>query len=943
MPNLKDLVSHREDILLAEVAAWLHDDFKHTDKHIYKHVAGAPLFSGIQKATDLIPSRTLSLLGKNIPFTKVQNRKTQDFIKNYLNRCHYTAHLEKEESKDGKQSYPAYLSSPFGYEGKRSQIPPNLTHDLRHKISWNLIGTVPFGNPERLQLYREIRSLFERVGGDTRRPANEITLWEWGHTVGALYKAALAGALLGFQPSANNLRWRLLSVRFDGLRFFFKVNRVSDLQARQKLLTEALDRVQELLEVTYPLGTEVYRDENGSVFVVPGCDKTNCAMDILTLQDGGKNLREYILEKVQSVLEGEVVPVFKVDAKPWWGQDPQRQGKDELPPIASHLQMVTSASDIGWVEQQWNSQAPSEVCTVCGLRPQGPSQKALARKVCDVCEQRRDDRAERWMKRSFSSTIWLGEVADTHHRLALIVGRFDLTHWLNGALVRSLAVLEPNAGNGHSTDKIAKNPSFARLRRIWETTRKFWQEVAPTDENNNLADSEAGRAISKESTQRKRLQIKGDLQPVRKGDTPGPYHAYELELPRGVRLSVVWDPENERFITADNLDYLEGKTQLGQPLKNVLRKGSTFQVLEPVGYGASDKVWGEITLSEDASDIPASEYTPLIPILAEPRTFMALVPADKAIEVVKAIRTKYEREMGKVRNRLPLHLGIVFADAHTPLRAILDAGRRMLKQQGDALDWEVKDVRYKHKQIKNGEVLPERFNEDVNGQLAEWYEVDLAKGDRKLTWYIPAVMGDGKTADNWYPYVFLAREDQPTDRNRYFSAPNPWNEAHKWLVHAGELKEGDIVYFTPATLDFQWLESSARRFEIAYDDNGQRKGNLSRRPYLLDELDVLEGIWKALSEHSTTSQIYALVSLIESRREDWRTSPQDDTFRAFCRDALINAAWRKSPWGTGREAREGWLDKWVNYAARGWLTDAVELWMKIMKQKPATETEGGNS
>ena len=35
--------------------------------------------------------------------------------------------------------------------------------------------------------------------------------------------------------------------------------------------------------------------------------------------------------------------------------------------------------------------------------------------------------------------------------------------------------------------------------------------------------------------------------------------------------------------------------------------------------------------------------------------------------------------MGKVRNRLPLTLGVVYGGRRTPLASLLDAGRRMLR------------------------------------------------------------------------------------------------------------------------------------------------------------------------------------------------------------------------------------------------------------------------
>ena len=69
-----------------------------------------------------------------------------------------------------------------------------------------------------------------------------------------------------------------------------------------------------------------------------------------------------------------------------------------------------------------------------------------------------------------------------------------------------------------------------------------------------------------------------------------------------------------------------------------MQPGSTFPLEEPAGYGGANRKLGAITVAQVA---PLSDaYTPAIPILAEPRTFMALVPANKALAVVKAIKAK---------------------------------------------------------------------------------------------------------------------------------------------------------------------------------------------------------------------------------------------------------------------------------------------------------------
>ncbi|PLS67404.1 MAG: hypothetical protein CV045_13800, partial [Cyanobacteria bacterium M5B4] len=108
--------------------------------------------------------------------------------------------------------------------------------------------------------------------GDTRRPINDVSLWDLSAATAALFKAAAAAAVLtGSIPSVANARWRLLAISFDGLGFWGQAHHIPDLLARREAVRKGLDAVRALLEVTYPLGNEIYRDEYGSVFVVPDC------------------------------------------------------------------------------------------------------------------------------------------------------------------------------------------------------------------------------------------------------------------------------------------------------------------------------------------------------------------------------------------------------------------------------------------------------------------------------------------------------------------------------------------------------------------------------------------------------------------------------------------------------------------------------------------------
>lgn len=473
---------------------------------------------------------------------------------------------------------------------------------------------------------------------------------------------------------------------------------------------------------------------------------------------------------------------------------------------------------------------------------------------------------------------------------------------------------------------LTANPqSFARIRRVWEVTRHFWQEVLPTDAGRPINQSLIAGMLGRRAN---RLEIKGQLRCNQPNvSTPGDYHAYELVLERGVRMSVVWDPQNKRFITADNLEYLAKPEQLGQPVSQWLKnhRDKWLAIEEPSGYGYRRQVWGEIEIAT-VQEIPDSAYVPVIPIIAEPRTFMALAPADQALAMLGQIKSKYEREMGKVRNRLPLHLSIVYFSRRTPLRAALDAGQAMLQRRTSATAWTVQSVQVgalpaNHQILASG---TNQFNDTIT--------IMLARDKQTVTWCIPAVMGDGVTPDNWYPYVIFEQDRDgnrvPVNRHRVFFDPNH----NKVFIHAGDVQAGDQIQFAPSTFDFEFLDTTARRFDICYNPDGRRKMRFSR-PFYLEDLDRLSELWRYLQQ-LLPSQRHQVVSTIETTRELWygadgyEASLHDPVFHQFVADTLAGAEWRGDAW-QHPDAR----DKLIQAGVRGELADLIELYMEIMKER----------
>jgi len=902
--DLNVLAKNRDALLLAEVAAWLHDMGKCADEHIINQASDKPqgyLYSYKTAQSHRLPSdlpdvclmnETISvkdLIEQGRP--KVISDESKPWLLRVLGRCHSAAHVEKEllerETSTKQPQNNTRLSTAFGLEG-------NPVTGLT-----NTLSSLPFKSMQsRATFVPQVERAFDAALGDTRRPINEVTLADWSGAVAALYKSALAGALLGIKPTnPDDLHWRLLRVNFDVLGLYAKAIKIGDLLGYKRAVERACEAVKKLIEEEYPLGNEIYRDSTGIYFTFPN------------LEDLPADLAQEIRRRVEEV-EMELAP--RIDVTVGDGNTATEQLKSILGKARreaqQELKQPFDAKNLNryWQDKWEEAQRESgkwEVCPVCGLRP-----KREDREVCAVCEKRRTGRLSEWLKALKESaqpqpTIWTNEVADKNGRLALLVGKFDLEYWLSGDLVQTMLVKAEPDKPGECTPK---NPSPARLRRVWETTQRFWETAL--DEIN-----EHGEPLLPFGTHR--LILAGNLQ--READAPDLQEQPICELQvEGFKLSVVW--HEGRFIVCDNPAYFQ--TITGKALADVLQNGASFWLSTSEGYKKKDQKIGKFTIGDKLTQ--QTSYYSFIPILAEPQIFMALVPADRALEVVKAIRAKYEREMGKVQNRLPLHLGMVFATRRMPLQAILEAGQAMLNRSVNSEQWTVVSNFTCEKTH-----APDHLK--ASAHFEQWQKVSLKNpSDREITLPVSTVMGDGTTQDVWYPYWQLQKDDLER-RTQCFKGTDgkPW-------VHVCDLKEGDSIYFTPSTFDFEFLDSASRRFEVYYDEKGRRPRRT--RPFFLQDVERMENLWNKHCCHLKHSQFSQMLQTIEAARQGWNIPLGDealknDVFRRFVEDTLANVNWPKGhPWkGIGDKQKEQLIDA----AVRGELADWAELHLEILKEE----------
>lgn len=966
--NLNILAENRDALLLAEVAAWLHMIGKYHDSFL-KGEKDADLkipediksnYPELKKSFQ----RNLKLFLKTdfeLPKDVDLDFTICDFIENHRNRksrgkwikCLVDAHGRGSGTEKGvlqekcyiKQDGNIYSSSPFADDklienisSKNSQLYSSLTDkfNLLSSLSsnnWNLNDWDKW----RTQFIDTLHLHLDLSVGDDRIPINDVSLWDQTVSSVAFFKCEIAEALLcGWKdPLQNEPKFRILRIAFDGDEFIANSSLIGDILSRRDAIENGFEKIKKLLEINYPIGFEVYRDHNQILFLVPDIDK------ILDFTKDKESLKLLIQKQFDVIFKKDVqldISVSDLASRNVYFLGSTIAGTKK--PLMPSISEITNY----WATSK-------EKCTSCQIRPQssffGNSQ------LCEICFGRIKGRSKEWIQKRDNATIWIDEVADINGKISLVIAQFDLKDWLNGKMISTLRnpkndslptfnkiIQELNNQLGSDISKNAetsqiinefvlkklntvdklytflvesedlaedpysslqkneklalamwrKTPSFARVRRVWETTFKFWDDI-----------KESFNVIVKPIPLR--LTIKPET---------------EISLPENSSYKAVADDisftifhtEGNEYIIIENLERLakkisdnqkdtaKNKIDVGKKIRTYL-KGKKIEIYDPDGK-KRDKPLGSLQVSDVISE--DANYVPVIPILAEPSIFMAVVPADKALDISRAIKIKYEEEMGKVRNRLPLTLGMVFAKSHTPISSLMDAGRRMLKNTSMEDEWKVKSVK--------GEE-----------PCYSGYKFRTLEFDNGIEWKVPVTMRGGQTEDIWYPYFYI--NGNPEDREKSFKGPDGW------LVHASEIKEGDVLRILPSTFDFEFLDSSSRRFEVYYDDKGKRRDRTkSLRPYLLEELDEFDKIWSIVDpEKLHTSQLKKIMYLLETKREEWSVEDKENVpvFRNYAPDVLRNANWKQA-----KPEKEN-FDKIVSAAATGKLKDIVELYMDILK------------
>ena len=285
-----------------------------------------------------------------------------------------------------------------------------------------------------------LRKAFTGTLAETRLPNNDVTLFDQSYVAAALFKSAVAGAVLedsSFPWSSNGLkqqtRWRLLTIGIGADHYEARAVKIGDWTGARLALDEFFTRVCKLVEVDLAIGSLLYADGEVCVFSFPGerfgHDKQGYQGGDLQIAEWQSWLAEQI-DGYASKANLELPPYCHIS-------EPSRSLVGMTAEIRKARETVIVPLHRNWQIPGQEDSSDGHVCPVCLVRSNRSENDR--QRPCDPCKARRTHRLDKWLNGEFGSdSIWISEVADANDRVALVTMSLDIEPWLDGTRLDAL-------------------------------------------------------------------------------------------------------------------------------------------------------------------------------------------------------------------------------------------------------------------------------------------------------------------------------------------------------------------------------------------------------------------------------------------------------------------------------------------------------------------------
>ncbi len=379
---------------------------------------------------------------------------------------------------------------------------------------------------------------------------------------------------------------------------------------------------------------------------------------------------------------------------------------------------------------------------------------------------------------------------------------------------------------------LRKNPSPARLRRIWESTLDFIKRV----ETNILSLTGINSKDKSYRTKRLVFEVDGSIE-------EGEYKYGSLDF---------WVKGGQAYLITSLADAVNYIATDPDKLKEAVNDNNEEQVkgfLKEIKLEKYDDKNKKYTLKGN-NLVKIQTYKPVFSIIEPtPVSWQSVIPADTVPKFIENVQKLYYENFKWVYGKLPLHLGVVIQDYKKPLYVGIKALRSIRR---DIEDWEKIKVYVDAKSFKSSQ-------KDIFSKVVRSEEITNG-------------------TENFYS---LYEWDGDNEKYQFYLEPEAQRKV--WLrtiTHASGTIKFSIY---PNTVDFEFLDTNTRRNDIYYSDKGKKRTNYlkNNRPYTWEEWRKFKLFKEIFGDESTRSRLNNLITLIYSKLQDWNVEEDANNLEPF--------------------------------------------------------------
>lgn len=673
----------------------------------------------------------------------------------------------------------------------------------------------------RDNIFLLVKEKTQNILSDDRIWLSEVTLWDQIYNVVTWFKTQLMcyqNNLINNNNWFRNIKWKVVWLQYDKLKFIersWKAEKsLKTIISRKEEIKEFDEFVKEYLEKDLAVANEIYRDETGIYFLFSESfddnfikenseNKESIYNDLINefidkwfafyWENEWKNIAKLFL--LESWLKIKIWKPVRIVLNIWEMLDDFNKNKEK---DSYNIRFLNDyLKDIEVKEWDW-------LCKNCWIIVFNNKIKNDNdyKWFCSYCENRiKYIEINNFLDKE-NETKEINEIKDNNNRISLITVKFETEKWFN--YENLLTLLEEDFEND-------------------------FNDIVEELKNNNFNDKEDFECILKNGF--KNRNYHNDIN-FFKFDN----YCKEFLLKNE---SIKKHFEQENWYDSSNFVWDWQKLSQSNKLEDFIKLVVTIIFTKNWSPERFHRIWNSLEQYHEEVDnyLSSNLSNQYRTILKSPVSYQFIVPADKTTQVIKEIKSLYEKHFGLVKWKLPMHIGIIIQNYKFPLYLGIRALRNIRRDE---------DYIYDKIEDKENNIYSNfHNNNNKNNELKNYYS------------YFE------KTEWSWKYDFIIDKKPKSLD------IPNTQNQ---------------FVYY-PNTIDFEYLDSNQRRYDIYYKKEQKEKAKReielkNNRPYEIDgfmeNLDLFKGLFE-----NNKSKLQNLVSLFMSKYQDWNLEKSNEHYESF--------------------------------------------------------------